>query len=162
MQHLVFTISLGVIISCNAGQKSKNSTDSMAMQTDAGNKNNTITLSDSTIEGEWKLMPVLESDTAAGKLPNINFDINAATFTGNTGCNNMSGSFITKGNSLTFNERIISTKMACEGYNEKGFLDNLLRTNAYKIEDGVLMLMENQTVLSKWARQVNLNPIKKA
>lgn len=161
MQHLFLTLSLGIIISCNAGQKSNIPKDSAAM-TGANNTTNIINIADSTLSGEWKLMPVLESDTAAGKLPWINFDLNSGKFTGNTGCNSMSGSFIRQENSLTFNEQIITTKMACEGYNEKAFLESLLRTNAYKIEDGILMLMENQTVLSKWARNVNLSPMKKA
>ena len=46
-----------------------------------------------TIGGSWYLVPVLSSDTAAGKLPTLNFELATGRFSGNTGCNEMSGSF---------------------------------------------------------------------
>ena len=73
----------------------------------------------------------------------------------------MSGNFVKKEDGLLFNEDIITTKKACEDYNEKTFLDNLIRTNGFKIESGVLMLMYNETILSKWARQVKIKPLKR-
>lgn len=107
----------------------------------------------STIEGNWFLIPVLPSDTAAGKIPQINFDLKTKKFSGNTGCNAMSGSFEIKQDALQFNENIVSTKMACQGYNEQQFFDNLVKANRYMIKDGVLQLMYNTTILSKWSRQ---------
>ena len=106
-----------------------------------------------TLEGAWQLEPVLPSDTAAGKIPTIVFDLTTKKFQGNTGCNNMSGNFYTSGDSISFNEQILMTKMACPGYNEQGFIESLTRTNRYKIEKGSLQLMQDQTVLSKWIRK---------
>ncbi|MFT4153351.1 META domain-containing protein [Parafilimonas sp.] len=110
-----------------------------------------------TLNGKWELMPVLSSDTAAGKIPFLVFNLKANTFTGNTGCNDISGGFFLQQNALQFNENLISTKKACPGYNENAFIDNLLKTNRYEIKDGVLQLMYNATVLSKWARHVDKN-----
>ena len=106
-----------------------------------------------TLEGAWQLEPVLPSDTAAGKIPTIVFDLTTKKFQGNTGCNNMGGNFYTSGDSISFNEQILMTKMACPGYNEQGFIESLTRTNRYKIEKGSLQLMQDQTVLSKWIRK---------
>ena len=106
-----------------------------------------------TLAGTWVLQPVLASDTAAGKLPTITFNLASKKFSGNTGCNDMSGHFFTKGDSLSFDEHIIVTRKACEGYNEKAFIDNLGKTTRFEIVDGVLQLMDDQTILSKWTRK---------
>ncbi|MEO8711832.1 MAG: META domain-containing protein [Parafilimonas sp.] len=112
------------------------------------------------LAGSWKLLPVLASDTAAGKIPQINFDVRTNRFSGNTGCNIMGGIFSCKQDALSFSRNIISTKMACPGYNEKAFLDNLLKTNRYEIKNGVMQLMYNATVLSKWVRHIDTTPTK--
>lgn len=157
MQHFFISILLGVILSCNNLESNNQNTKIAPAPADTA-----ITSDSNTLVGEWELIPVLSSDTAAGKLPWINFDVNSGTFTGNTGCNTMSGSFVKNGYALSFNENVNLTKIACEGYNEQVFLNNLLKTNIYRIEDGTLMLMFNQTVMSKWARKVNISPYKKA
>jgi heat shock protein HslJ len=109
--------------------------------------------SDSTLAGKWVLQPVLASDTASGRLPSITFNLASKKFTGNTGCNSMGGHFFVKGDSLVFTEQMAITRKTCEGYNEKAFIDNLSKTNRYKIVDGVLQLMRDQTILSKWTRK---------
>jgi len=106
------------------------------------------------------LQPVLASDTATGKIPTISFDLKKHTFTGNTGCNEMSGIFKLKADSLAFTEQIVATKITCQGYNEKAFLDNLFNTNRYQIKDGVLELMYNETILSKWVRHADTTTTK--
>jgi heat shock protein HslJ len=72
----------------------------------------------------------------------------------------MSGSFEIKQDALKFSENVISTKMACPGYNEQPFFDNLLKVNRYEIKNGVLQLMYNTTILSKWVRHINTDPTK--
>ncbi len=113
-----------------------------------------------TLRGRWELMPVMASDTATGKTPFLNFEIESGKFSGNTGCNNINGNFLLKQDAFQFSENIISTRMACTGYNEKAFLDNLLKTNRYEIKNGVLQLMYNATILSKWARRIDTTPTK--
>jgi heat shock protein HslJ len=71
----------------------------------------------------------------------------------------MSGTFDYTDSTLQFNQRIITTKMACIGYNEKAFLENLLRTNSYQLQSGLLILMFDQTELSRWTRKVAPRPV---
>ncbi len=110
-----------------------------------------------SLEGTWKLMPVLASDTATGRFPVLQFNVSNHSFIGNTGCNSMSGKFKLTGMMLSFNEQEVITKNDCRGYNEDAFMGSLMKVNHYKIEDGVLELMVDQTVLSKWVRKEPLN-----
>ncbi len=104
------------------------------------------------LDGTWFLVAILPSDTAAGKVPTISFDMNAKTFTGNTGCNSMRGTFTFNDSTLQINEQITTTKMACPGYNEDAFLKNLPRTNKHRFENGMLILLMDGTELSRWTR----------
>lgn len=109
--------------------------------------------------GLWFLQPVLASDTATGKIPRLEFNLKTKRFTGNTGCNNMNGSFDFTDSTLQFNQRIVTTKMACIGYNEKAFLENLLRTNSYRLQNGILILLFDKTEISRWTRKVAPKPM---
>jgi heat shock protein HslJ len=143
MKHvLVLVTSVTLIVFAFARQK--NFTANLS----ANNEN------DTTLAGTWMLQPTLPSDTLTGKVPTLTFNLTTQKFTGNTGCNQMSGHFFISGDSLTFDENMITTKMSCGGYNEKAFIGNLIKTNRYKIEDGVLQLMSDQTILSRWKRNI--------
>lgn len=115
-----------------------------------------------SIEGDWYLVPVLAADTATGKKPHIRFNTRTNRFTGNTGCNSMNGTFRHADSSLVFDERIVVTKRACAGFNESAFLKSLLRTNYYRFENGMLVLMFNKEELSRWARKNYQPPVKKS
>lgn len=65
----------------------------------------------------------------------------------------MSGSFIIDGQSIKFNDQIMSTKMACEGYNESDFITTLLKVNAYNIQASLLELKQDNTVLLTFIRK---------
>ncbi|MBG9375818.1 META domain-containing protein [Panacibacter sp. DH6] len=147
-----YMICLLFFAACNSATDKNNlSSDTVSMQVPQ-QQVMTDTVK-TTLEGSWQLQPVLASDTAAGKIPMLVFDLKSKKFQGNTGCNNMSGSFITSGDSLSFNEQILMTKMACAGYNEAGFIQSLTKVNHFKIEQGVLQLLQDQTILSKWIRK---------
>lgn len=106
-----------------------------------------------SISGKWYLQPVLPSDTAAGIFPTISFDLMKSSFTGNTGCNPFNGTFRRTDSSLVFNDKVRVSKMICTGYNEPAFLKNLLSTNRYELKDSVLILLFNETELSRWTRK---------
>lgn len=112
---------------------------------------------DSTaLGGPWFLQAVLPSDTAAGKMPALILDLKKARFSGNTGCNTMRGEFWFSSNdsSLSFSDRIVTTKMACQGYNEPAFLKSLKSTSHYSLHNGVLTLLsDDKTELSHWTRK---------
>src|SRR5712691_10819347 len=112
MKTIVFA-ALFIAVTCKSNTPEVNNKDSVITNNNTGIHE--------TLAGNWQLQPVLASDTASGKIPTLNFDLVHHKFTGNTGCNSMSGSFILKEDALSFSEQIISTKMACEGYNEKAF-----------------------------------------
>lgn len=106
-----------------------------------------------SLNGQWFLQPFLASDTATGKFPELRMNLSSGSFTGNTGCNTMRGSFQKTDSSLVFNQNIVVTKMSCTGYDEAAFIRNLLRTNRYRFEKGVLILMFDATELSRWTRK---------
>lgn len=152
MKHIFFASVLLTSLACRNGITYFNGDDTTPVTT--------ITFADTTLQGNWKLVPVMASDTATGKIPFINFDLKTNRFTGNTGCNSLSGGFMVKNDALSFAENMVSTEMACPGYNEQPFLDNLLKTNRYQIKNGVLQLMYNTTVLSQWSRRVDTSSTK--
>jgi hypothetical protein len=109
----------------------------------------------SVISGDWFLQPVLPSDTAAGHIPAISFDLAKKKFKGFTGCNEMSGSFVLSGDALSFDRDITATKVACEGFNEKEFIANLLRVDHYQVKESVLILLIDKTPISRWIRKTH-------
>jgi heat shock protein HslJ len=154
MKYFLLTCLISIITYHNNLPVATNNIDAIIAYSDsipAGRES----VKNETLGGEWHLQPVLASDTASGKIPLLNFDLKTNRVKGNTGCNSFSGTFIASAQSLHFNNDIVSTKMACPGYNEKAFVDNLLKTNRYQIKQGVLQLMYNTTVLSKWTRTVD-------
>ena len=110
----------------------------------------------SSLGGSWYLQPVLPSDTAAGKTPSLVLDLAKSRFSGNTGCNTMRGAFYFSktDSSLTFSDKITTTKMACPGYNEPAFMKSLRSTSHYRLRNGMLTLLsEDNTELSRWMRK---------
>lgn len=159
-------LALGMLACNNSGGDKQPDTDSTANSNSIRDtsplptKGDTTSMKDTTtLAGTWFLQPVLTSDTATGKIPRLQFNLKDMRFTGHTGCNNMSGTFNHTDSSLSFNKDIITTKMACVGYNEKAFLESLLRTNRYKLESGILILMFDETELSRWTRKVMPKPV---
>ena len=149
MKYFIVLLIAG-FIACNGSESSTNLTPS----------NDTLTNADTmqaardttTLAGPWYLVPVLPGDTGAGRTPQLIFNTNEKTFAGNTGCNSMSGSFELTDSTLVFNERIMMTKMACMGYNEQVFVENLLRTQNYRFDQGLLILKVGEQELSRWSR----------
>lgn len=113
-----------------------------------------------TLGGKWILLPVHASDTATGKIASLQFDLKKSRFSGNTGCNNMNGEFWygDKDSSLVFSDKIMTTRMACQGYNEKSFLKSLLSTSHYRLRDGILTLWSDNAELSRWTRKPAAGP----
>ena len=164
MKTQLIIITLG-ILACNssAGNKESvsDSTTNAIQDTPASPPaaDTTAMKDTTTLAGTWFLQAVLTSDTATGHIPRLQFNLNNKRFSGHTGCNSMSGTFVYTDTSLAFNKDIVSTKMACVGYNEKAFLENLVRTNGYKLENGMLILLFDETELSRWTRKVAPKPV---
>jgi heat shock protein HslJ len=114
-----------------------------------------------TLGGMWYLQPMLPSDTAAGKIPTLDLNLEKSRFSGNTGCNKMHGEFwfSKTDSSLSFSDRMNITKMSCTGYNEQAFLKSLRSAGRYRLRAGVLTLLsDNNTELSHWVRKPGAVP----
>ena len=74
-------------------------------------------------------LPVLEFHKVDGKVM------------GNSGCNQLSGSYKTDGDKITFGP-MISTKMACPGNGEQRFLTALHAANTFRIDGLKLILLD--------------------
>ncbi len=105
------------------------------------------------LNGKWWLIPASDSDTATGRIPDISFDVKASKFSGNTGCNRMSGTYVATDSVLQFSDKMITTRMYCAGYNESPFLQNLLRVESYKFRKGMLVLLVGEIEVSRWTRK---------
>ena len=109
-----------------------------------------------SLGGTWFLQAALASDTAAGKIPVLQFDLKKSHFSGNTGCNGIHGEFwySDKDSSLSFSDKLVTTKMACTGYDEKAFVKSLMHATHYRLKNGLLILLaEDNSELSHWARK---------
>jgi heat shock protein HslJ len=115
----------------------------------------------STLGGTWFLQPVLPSDSATGRLPSLELNPDKSRYSGNTGCNTMHGEFwySKTDSSLSFSEKIITTKMACPGYNEPAFMKSLRSAGRYRLRNGVLTLLSDDNIeLSHWVRRPDAGP----
>jgi len=100
------------------------------------------------------LIPALDSDTAAGHIPEIQIDVKESRFSGSTGCNRMSGSFFASDTaSIQFSDKMITTRMYCAGYDESAFLQNLLRVDNYKFRKGMLVFSVGTVEVLRWKRK---------
>jgi heat shock protein HslJ len=156
MKYFIFLLVAG-LIACNGTETTTNITpqgDSTSIVDTTPAKRDTASLA-----GPWYLIPVLPSDTGAGRTPQLIINLDEKTFSGNTGCNSMSGSFDYTDSSLVFNERIMMTRMACTGYNEQAFIKNLLRANRFRFDNSTLILMVEEQELSRWSRTPTKPPV---
>jgi len=112
------------------------------------------------IIGRWELKdipvdPLSSEKLYPGKRPYLVFDTAKTRFSGNTGCNSLSGPIDINGRNIKFKEPMIMTKMAClngmEG--EKLFLQTLKETNGYIIKDSMLSLLNGDKVLMQFVKR---------
>jgi len=77
----------------------------------------------------------------------INFEPREKRFSGNGGCNHISGNYTLDKKSIHFGE-IISTKMSCEDIAfENSFLSTLNRVDRYEVRGNDLLLKRRKEVL---------------
>lgn len=96
----------------------------------------------------------LENNRA--KVAFVNFNVKENTFSGNSGCNSISGSLILKKNYVGVDKNITSTKMACPDpkpkQDERSFLAALLKINKNSINKQEFELGQGDVVLLKFKR----------
>lgn len=96
---------------------------------------------------DWKLLKI-EGKAAETDKAFIKFDQKNGSMGGSGSCNFIGAKFAKNANEIKFTD-ISTTVMACRKgmADEYNFLENLKRVNEYKIEDGKLLLLENDVVV---------------
>lgn len=112
--------------------------------------------SNSSLNGSWQLQLLFASDNTWPGAPFIDINMADKTFSGNSGCNSISGKFTISDSYFGFDKNIVSTKMACldqnSNRNEKTFLSALLKINKYILNKDELELGQGEIVLMKFKR----------
>ncbi|WP_068598978.1 META domain-containing protein [Vaginella massiliensis] len=114
-------------------------------------ENNQEKTTNLSLFGSWTLTDIKGhkmNEAFPSKTPAITFEPITKKFTGNSGCNNIFGSFTTSNNHISFGNAA-STKMYCEGVNEDAFLSAFNSVTSYTIKGNTLTLLDSnqQTVL---------------
>ena len=120
----------------------------LAVSCSGSKKLNTMT---DTLNAQWTLQSLAgQNDLAAlfGKrTPFLNFDTKTLRVAGNSGCNNLTGSFsVSPGNKINLGP-LAATKMACPGNGESVFLSALGKVTHFTISNGVLKLLNGKEEL---------------
>ncbi len=110
-----------------------------------------------TLNGNWYLDKIYVGKIKAADLypykkPFIKIDINQPVFSGNTACNAINGQLLMYQNTMKFNH-ITSTKMFCDGVNEKVFTDALGKVTHFKLEETRLILLEKEKKIMELVQQ---------
>lgn len=92
----------------------------------------------SKLEGRWELNYISGPRIAfnglyPGKKPELLFALAEKRFSGNSSCNSLSGKLTADDTSITFNEPMVVTKMACPGEGEAIFFEMLKKVNKYEV-----------------------------
>lgn len=110
----------------------------------------------SYLNGSWQLQMLFASDNNWVRTPVLNINLKDNTFSGNSGCNSISGKFSLKENYFGFDKNILSTKMACAetkaNRDERSFLTTMLKINNYTIIKDELEFSQGEIVLMKFKR----------
>jgi heat shock protein HslJ len=95
-------------------------------------------------DGSWLISGIVSFNQPFKREPVLTFAPKQNQVSGSTGCNRLFGKLFKEKNKLKF-ENIATTRMACDDDGlEQAFLKTLETVAAYQIQDGVLMLLDNQ------------------
>jgi heat shock protein HslJ len=97
------------------------------------------------LEKDWVLVELngkpVNMDSSSGRTPHIRFDGTQGRFSGNGGCNGISGAFELKGMNRVSFLRVIRTQMACPALDiENEFLKVLETADNFNVSDTSLVL----------------------
>ena len=113
-------------------------------QVGTGGESQTLNLD---LSGSWTLNYITKdsgTDIDKGfpdKKPTLTLEPITKKLTGNTGCNQMFGSFSTQQNNISFSG-MGATKMYCEGIKENEYLQLFDKVDSYKITNNQLVFMD--------------------
>ncbi len=141
MRKIIFSMMLAVtIFSCHSPKMLSN--NSVVEKDHSKN-----------LYGTWELQMLFASDNNWSVAPFVNINEKEKIFTGNSGCNNISGKFTIDASYISFDKNIISAKMTCRDNYEKAFLSVLLKVNKYTVTNNELELGQGEIVLMRFKRR---------
>lgn len=158
----------GCAISSCTAHRSAASKESTSGQTadhyDAANASISITPNNeqdgSLLQGKWEFDYF--TNVATNKailfptgLPYLNFDVKAKRFSGNTGCNNVSGQYVQHVDNLEFKRPMTLTRMFCNSMGEKTFIQYLESTERFTITANSLQLISGSKPTMVFKRTSN-------
>ena len=86
------------------------------------------------------------------RMPSLTINAARQVFTGTTGCNSMSGSFNFSTKDIQFGRNIVTSKMACNEYDEASFLAALKKADNYSLTGNMLEIRQGNTLLLTFRR----------
>lgn len=104
------------------------------------------------LNGKWELQRLWGMDDKKLGKGYINLDFENKSFSGNAGCNDISGTFSIKDDLLIIDKNIQIAKNECPAYNDKKFISLLMKINKYEVNDDVLELSQDNIVLMSFKR----------
>lgn len=107
----------------------------------------------SDLNGNWEVQSLwgLQNIKTTGSF--IKIDFANKTFTGNTGCNDIAGSFSLKGNLFLIDKNMQVGKNACPSHLDKKFTNMLMKINKYDISNNILELSQDNIVLMTFKKE---------
>ena len=118
----------------------------------------------SQLSGVWEMNHISGPRIAFNGLypankPIIEFNTREKKFSGNTSCNSFSGTLVADDSTISFNEPLMMTKMACPGEGEATFVQTLQKVNTYSVSnDSTLYFMMGDIVIMRFIKKNSGKP----
>lgn len=113
--------------------------------------------SSTKLAGSWDLTLFSGSSKSFAELfgerhPQLQFDSNNR-LSGTTGCNRISGTYQSSNDELLIGKDLITTKMACPGYDETIFIESLTSINHYRLNGNELQLYNGSALIMSFTKK---------
>lgn len=144
MKVWFFTLFLGVLV-CGCSVTKKRNIIAPDATLDKHNSK--------MLAGSWELEMLFASDNKWERIPYLTIDPEQNIFSGNTGCNTITGKFTISGSFIAFNKNFITTKMECTGSTDKQFISVLSKFNKYAATNRELELSQGEITLMKFKKK---------
>lgn len=136
MKNLLFFLFALCLLGCHSSRKGSSSKASQHVKS-----------IEDQLNGSWIVQNMWGIDSSKIKGAFITLDYATKSFSGSTGCNDISGNFSYTPDLSFFNKNISLTKNKCLSYNDKLFINLLLKINRFNIDSNTLELSRDDLVL---------------
>lgn len=146
----VFSISALLLLNQCTSTRHKSGAGDATKTGKSGGDANVVTnggqASQKSLQGTWKFdyFTMVNTDKKILfplQIPEITFDTKSKKFSGQAGCNNISGAYSQEGENLSFRQPMIMTRMSCNSSGEKIFIDYINSVQKFRINGNSLELI---------------------